>query len=218
MNKKWLLLIIITILTTITAVTVMAESPVRLFVNGREIRPAVPLQIMENRVMVPVRQIAEALGAAVEWDEANQTVNILNKTEDDADKRLEMLEFALVSQTPEEVAKTYAIGVMSRNGALQYALLSEELQAKCKADYEAWDWRTGASSPWSDSYEITSSEQQADGTWKFSIKYHYTDSTKTSYYRTSNILVGVKKLKDAPLPVYPGTEEKWCIVEERTSP
>ncbi len=50
--------------------------PVRLVVNGREIRPDVPPFIKEGRVFVPVRFVAEALGARVHWVDATRTVYI----------------------------------------------------------------------------------------------------------------------------------------------
>lgn len=213
MNKKMLLFIIVTMLFNIFAMgVVISENSIKLVINGQEVSPLSSLQLVNNRVMAPVRQIAEALGAIVEWDAKNQTVKISNKKQQDIEKRLNLLEFAMISQSPEEVANTWAKGVMSRNGALQYAVLCDDLQSKYKLDFEAWDWWTGASSPWIDSYQISTGEQQADGTWKFTIKFHYTDSTKTSFYHTSNILIGAKKPDKAPLPVYPGTEQKWCVV------
>ncbi len=55
---------------------VLAEPQIRLFVNGQEIHPEVPAQIVGGRVMVPARYIAEPLGAEVKWDSAAQAVVI----------------------------------------------------------------------------------------------------------------------------------------------
>ena len=203
---------LVALLASISAGTVLAADSVKLYINGKEVRPLAPLQIVENRVMVPVRQIAEALDADVEWDEANQTVKISNKTEDEIDTRLKMLEFAVVSGSPEEVANTWAKGRMSRNGALQYAVMSDDLKSKYKSDLQSWNWMPGASSPWMDNYEIIKGEEQQDGTWKFTIKYHYTDSTKSSSYSTSDITVGPKKMNNAPLPIHSEIDQKWCVI------
>ena len=46
------------------------------FCDGRRLRPDAPPVIRENRTLIPVRAITEALGATVEWNEAEQTVNI----------------------------------------------------------------------------------------------------------------------------------------------
>ncbi len=59
-----------------------AATPVKLIINGQEILPDVTPQIMEGRVMAPVRSIAEALGASVEWDNDSRTVTVTTKTED----------------------------------------------------------------------------------------------------------------------------------------
>lgn len=53
-----------------------AAAPIRLFVDGREIAADTPPQIVEGRTLVPVRAVAEALGASVKWDPATQTVTI----------------------------------------------------------------------------------------------------------------------------------------------
>lgn len=58
-----------------------AEDVIHLVVNGQEIVfPDAPPQMINGRVMVPARPLAEALGAKVEWDEANQAV-IVTKPE-----------------------------------------------------------------------------------------------------------------------------------------
>lgn len=64
--------------TTFIASAAMAAAPVKLFVDGREIVPDVPAQIVDGRVMVPVRWVTEAMGAAVEWDESSRSVLITN--------------------------------------------------------------------------------------------------------------------------------------------
>lgn len=69
------------------AVTILAaEEPIRLIVNGREIKPDVPPQTIDGRTMVPVRWVSEALGAQVSWDEAKLAV-LVNSTPDQAAAR-----------------------------------------------------------------------------------------------------------------------------------
>lgn len=212
MNKRLLLFIFISMLfPSMVVTTVFAMGSIKLVINEQEVKPLVSLIIVNNRVMAPAKQITEILGENIEWDDINETVNISNKKQLDIEKRLNLLEFALISQSPEEVAKSWANGVMTRNGALQYALLSDDFQSKYKADFEAWDWLTGASSPWIDSYQISKGEQQFDGIWKFTVKFHFTDSTDTTSSETSNILIGTKKVDKPPLPLH-GTEQQWCII------
>lgn len=49
---------------------------IRILVNGNLIHPDVPPQMLNDRIMVPVRFIAEALGTDVKWDEQSQTITI----------------------------------------------------------------------------------------------------------------------------------------------
>lgn len=49
---------------------------IRIYVNGNILYPDVPPQLINGRTMVPVRFIAETLGARVGWDESSQTVII----------------------------------------------------------------------------------------------------------------------------------------------
>ena len=67
--------------STITAtgkgnsITMQANNP-QATVNGKTIFMDVPPKIIDGRTLVPVRFIAESLGATVEWDENSQTVII----------------------------------------------------------------------------------------------------------------------------------------------
>ena len=53
-----------------------ADTPIRLIVNGKEIQCDVPPQMINGRIMVPARFVAEPLGAKVEWDSIKNTVVI----------------------------------------------------------------------------------------------------------------------------------------------
>ena len=59
-----------------TAIGATASSNIRLVVNGREFETDVPPQLINGRVMVPARFIAEPLGAEIKWDEEKQAVII----------------------------------------------------------------------------------------------------------------------------------------------
>jgi hypothetical protein len=62
-----------------SSISFAAPSVVKLLVNGEEIHSEVSAQIIGGRTMIPARALAEALGAKVIWDEANQTVVIENE-------------------------------------------------------------------------------------------------------------------------------------------
>lgn len=53
-----------------------ASENIRLFVGGKEVYSDVPPQIINGRVMVPVRFVAEALGCTVTWIDMANAVSI----------------------------------------------------------------------------------------------------------------------------------------------
>src|SRR3712207_3307429 len=85
-------------------------------------------------------------------------------------RRIMMLEHALAPQTAQDAALAWAKGVKTRNGALQFAVLSTELRNKRATEYANLNWVTGASSPWVSNYKI-SSQKQLGKRWEFEIQY-----------------------------------------------
>gem|GEM_PF-2483839 len=75
-RKKWLIVFGAVFLVVALATVGFAASPIKLIVNGQEIKPDVSPQIINGRTMVPVRSVAEALGADVQWDAKNRQVLI----------------------------------------------------------------------------------------------------------------------------------------------
>lgn len=75
--KKWkLTLVLLLVAVLVMPITAYAEVPVQVMVNGFILNSDVPPQIIDGRVMVPLRVVAEALNAGVNWDEATSTVAI----------------------------------------------------------------------------------------------------------------------------------------------
>ncbi len=77
MKNKWVAVAVIALLAAISVTEAFAGKPVKLLVNGQEIKSDVPAQIINDRTMVPVRWIAETLGADVQWDGQQNIVNII---------------------------------------------------------------------------------------------------------------------------------------------
>lgn len=50
---------------------------VKVFVNGQEVQSTVPGQIIDGSTMLPLRAVAEALGAYVEWDGKTYSAKII---------------------------------------------------------------------------------------------------------------------------------------------
>ena len=74
--KKFIAGLVIGVLLTSTGIGLASQDVIRIFIDGQEVVPDVPPQIIDGRVMVPARFIAEPLGAAVEWDGENRIVTI----------------------------------------------------------------------------------------------------------------------------------------------
>jgi len=130
MRKRWLLIIGVVVLVVALATTAFAAGPIKLVVNGREIKPDVPPQLLNNRTMVPIKWVAEALGAEVKWEAETRSVVIYTYVPESnsLSRQITLLQKALAPTTPGEAVEKWAKGVKERNGALQYAVLSPELK------------------------------------------------------------------------------------------
>ena len=73
--KSWLIVALVLVLVMGVG-TALALEPIKIIVNGREVVGDTPAQIINGRTMVPIRMVAEALGADVRWDEGNRQVLI----------------------------------------------------------------------------------------------------------------------------------------------
>ena len=66
--------VLVVLLCLVVSGAVTAASAVTIVVNGRPVTTDVPPQIIDGRVMVPIRFVSEALGATVSWDASQRTV------------------------------------------------------------------------------------------------------------------------------------------------
>lgn len=98
--KKLTAIGVVLLLCSITFMA-YASNVIRIYVNNEEIRTDVSPQIIDNRVMVPVRFIAESLGADVQWDQEKESVHV------DADIKL-------IASIPEEKIYLYALNEEER--------------------------------------------------------------------------------------------------------
>ncbi len=186
MNKRFLVFTgTVALATVLTVGSVFAAGIIKLKIDGNEVKTTIPLQNTKGGITGPVRQIAEELGANVYWNSKSQSVDITNAGR----IRAEQLERALIPTDKYTAAKLWAESAKTRNGALQYAILSPELKQKLYNDYKAWNWVIGASSPWVDSYEITEKPTTEADTVIYEIKYVWTDSTGSKTNSAESITV-----------------------------
>jgi hypothetical protein len=185
MNKNLLTLAGVAVLIPILYIgTVLAGNQIKLFINYKETKPDAPLQIKNGVTTGPIRQLCEALGANVEWDNKTNSVEII-----DAKKiQVEQLESVLAPNDKLSAATLWAESAKTRNGALRYAILSSELRQKQYLKYKELNWVLGVSSPWVESYKVTENKS-TDNTYNYEIAYVLTDSTGTKYSAKEGITV-----------------------------
>ncbi len=187
--KRLLVVFAALALVGLFASAVSAGSPVRLLVNGREIEPDVPPQLINGRVVAPVRWVAAALGADVTWEEATRTVRVNVPQLESLERQITLLHNALAPTSPREAVEKWATGVKTRNGALQYAVLSPELKEKMRPEYEECGWVTGVSSPWVERCEITRETKKKDGAWECEVRFEMMASTGPAGSYTARVTV-----------------------------
>lgn len=75
--------------------------------------------------------------------------------------------------TPEEAALLWGKGVQERNGALQYAVMSDELKKVYKEamDQNSPSWVTGVSSPWVEKFEIIESKKTSKEEYQITLQF-----------------------------------------------
>lgn len=160
-----------------------ASNPIQLAVNGKTIETDVPPEIKDGHTMVPVRSIAEALGAKVNWNEERQTVRI----ESDWEQQISLLQQGYASRTPQEAAQTWAEAVKNRNGAVQFAVLSPELKEQTREHYERIHWVTGISSPWVERFQIADEREAGEHRWEFDLEFQMKTSTGSAGLATARL-------------------------------
>ena len=82
MKKKAFLLVLALSLVLTATIAMASVEEIKMYVNGKEIKSDVSPVMQENRVLVPVRFVAEALGCDVQWDEAKNAVIITRNSGD----------------------------------------------------------------------------------------------------------------------------------------
>ncbi len=77
-RRRWIIALVMTLVLIpallITSAPVQAETDIVVQINGQKFESDVPPQIKQDRLLLPMRLIFEALGAQVDWNPANRTV------------------------------------------------------------------------------------------------------------------------------------------------
>jgi N-acetylmuramoyl-L-alanine amidase len=78
-KKGWLLWAFLLILAWVVPTAVQAAPAMSLVVNGTEVKPDVPPQLVQKRTLVPIYFAGEAYGAEVKWDGSTNTVTVSDR-------------------------------------------------------------------------------------------------------------------------------------------
>ena len=97
---KTKILVVVMIFMVIATLTVAAQNPVKILINGVELETDVAPVIQDGRVLVPIRAISEKFGADVSWDPDNYVVHI--NTSDNKDDYKGEIEFEDGFYRPEQ--------------------------------------------------------------------------------------------------------------------
>lgn len=189
MSKKIFVILTLVVFLVGAVTSVYGFSPVKLLIDNKEVQTDVLPQIVEDRLLVPLRVIAESLGAEVNWDEESNSVTVESKEIQSLQMQVQRLESALAPFEPLTAAKTWAEGIKMRNGALQYAVMSPELKKEKQADFAESYWSTGTSSPWVKEYQVVEKEKADAETYLYQINFTYTDSTAATFVTQEYITV-----------------------------
>jgi hypothetical protein len=177
MKKKWVVWLGTAVIATSLAGVAFAAKPIQLVVNGALVKTDVPPKVIDGRTLVPIRAVAEALKADVQWDAHAQTVTVNTQDLASLERQVSLYQNWLAPETPDEAVKTWAEAVKMRNGAVQYAVMTPSLKEKMRPDFEAMGWVTGVSSPWVDSYKITNQNEVSANNWEYELEFYLKTST-----------------------------------------
>lgn len=132
LKVKRLLVITLGIALIMGAGTAMALDPIKIIVNGREVVGDTPAQIINDRTMVPIRLVAEALDADVRWDATNRQV-IINKTEKSESWKLLKVNGELT---------TWPYWIIDGKFCMEYRNLWDLLETKYKTPWHQVDYNS----------------------------------------------------------------------------
>jgi acid phosphatase class B len=194
MKKRIFVAITVVALLLCLAASVLAASTIKLVLNGKEFKTAVSPKVVNKKALALVRGIAEPLGATVTWDDKNKTLLIEAKEMEAQKTQMLRLEEALTPKDPLTAAKTWAEGVKTRNGAMQYVVMSSNLRKEFYKQFMEANWSTGVSSPWIESYKVTEKYKVDKKMYRFEVEFTYTDSTKEKFF--SKEYITVNKIED----------------------
>ncbi|SHE44042.1 Copper amine oxidase N-terminal domain-containing protein [Thermoanaerobacter uzonensis DSM 18761] len=131
MKKSLMLFISVILMVSFFTIIAFANSTIKLIVNGSEIKPDVPPQIINGRTMVPIKWVAEALGAEVEWDKQKKIVKVSFNKKVETDL---ISNYLRTAETSKHFVENFTHALQERNGAVARLFLSPEIRGQIKPE------------------------------------------------------------------------------------
>ncbi|HEY8344785.1 MAG TPA: stalk domain-containing protein [Bacillota bacterium] len=194
-KRQWTAIVAVAVFLLSLGTLVYGKSNIKLFINGEEVKTKTPPQIVAEDIIVSLRDLAEALGFRVEWDEESNSVFVDSREQEIVKTQIGLLEKALTPKSPLAAVEAWAEGVKTRNGAWQYAVLSPELRAEQYERFAVANWSTGASSPWVENFRVIERYRIVQEVYRYEVIFTYTDSTKKTF--CTKEYVTVRKYEDS---------------------
>lgn len=150
--------------------------------NGNPSRelPTAPV-IMDGVSYVPIDYFTDVLNENVSYD--GKVVRLFKQTKDAGNFDKQIINFRNPTDA-DECVKMFAEAMKNREGAVQYALCTDELKAKTYEDFKGFDFVTGASSPWISGYEMNKTSDN-----QYTITLHWASSTGAERDSTTTVTV-----------------------------
>lgn len=133
MKVKKVLIVAMVLTLVLGAGTALALDPIKIMVNGREVVGDTPAQIVNDRTMVPIRLVAEALDADVSWDATTRQV-IINTAKNSA----ESWQLLKVNGEP----TTWPYWMIDGQLCMEYRNLRDLLETKYKTPWHQVDYNS----------------------------------------------------------------------------
>ena len=153
-----------------------ASDNINLNFNGQGYVPPPNTRVEDGHIMIPLKWIAEQLGAKVSWNDESNTVDIEVPENRILQAQINSFMYGLKPRTSKEAVDTWLKGVKSRSGSIQYAVLSTDLQEKTYDKFSERYWTTGGSSPWINDIVFLKEESISDWKVEYTIKYNLKSS------------------------------------------
>ncbi|HAA25506.1 MAG TPA: hypothetical protein DCE11_05225, partial [Ruminiclostridium sp.] len=118
---------------------------------------------------------ADSMDGSIISDSMDDSISAGSKKDTDSTETSEtesektLPERDLGLEEPYATVKTWAEGVKTRDGKLQYSIMSQNLKDEYYPIFDALGWVTGVSSPWVESYEIAETHMPGDDSYRYKV-------------------------------------------------